>query len=93
MPETPDFSRQDISAETPLEDPAADAPSPLEALQKTSEAVNERVTGLAESLTIWIDAQPWVPDGLVRPVHFVLLLLAALAVWLGFWALRSGARA
>ncbi|NLT69383.1 MAG: mechanosensitive ion channel family protein [Verrucomicrobiaceae bacterium] len=89
MPEIPDSSYQNPAAGKPSEEAATDAPSPLEALQKTSEAVNERVTGLADSLTTWIDAQPWIPDGLVRPVHFVLLLLAvAFASWLLFKVAR-----
>lgn len=81
MPEIPDPS---ISIP-----PAPGTQTALEAIQETTEAVNERVSGLAASLADWIDLQRWVPDGFVEPLTLVLLLLAvALASWLLFKVAR-----
>lgn len=85
MPEISESSNNRPSTE----DPAPVTHSALEAIQETTEALNQRASGVAESLAGWIGSRGWIPAGLVQPLNLVLLLLAvALASWLLFVVAR-----
>ena len=52
----------------------------LRAIANKAEAIDSRMSNLAQSLSAWVDEQNWVPDSLNHPVAVLILMLGMLAV-------------
>jgi miniconductance mechanosensitive channel len=52
----------------------------LRIIANKAEAIDSRMSNLAQSLSAWVDEQNWVPDSLNHPVAVLILMLGMLAV-------------